>query len=72
MGTTEGPYTVGGAINFLATPIPEELSADVVGEYGTNNERRIHATGGSLGQQKCGGLRPSQAVASAEAVQPLL
>jgi len=46
---TEGPYTVGGAINFLATPIPEELGADVAGEYGTNNERRIHATGGGSG-----------------------
>ena len=30
---TEGPYTVGGAVNFLATPIPDELGANFVGEY---------------------------------------
>ena len=47
---TEGPYTVGGAINFLATPIPSELSANVLGEYGSNNERRIHASGGGSGE----------------------
>ena len=39
---TEGPFTVGGAINFLATPIPDELGGKVTAEYGTNNERRLH------------------------------
>ena len=46
---TEGPFTVGGAINLLATPIPEELSGKVTAEYGTNNERRLHLNAGGSG-----------------------
>ncbi|MCP1676096.1 Fe(3+) dicitrate transport protein [Natronocella acetinitrilica] len=46
-----GPYTTGGAINMLSTPIPGQLSgkADVL--FGSNNGRRVHANlGGTVGQ----------------------
>ncbi|ABI56232.1 TonB-dependent receptor [Alkalilimnicola ehrlichii MLHE-1] len=38
-----GPYTTGGAINMLSTPIPTETSgkADIL--FGTDNGRRIHS-----------------------------
>ncbi len=41
-----GPYTTGGAINMLSTPIPGQTSgrADVL--FGSNNGRRIHANVG--------------------------
>jgi Fe(3+) dicitrate transport protein len=46
---TEGPFTVGGAINMLATPIPDELGGQVTGEYGSYAERRLHANVGGSG-----------------------
>lgn len=47
---TEGPFTVGGAVNLLATPIPDELGGQVTGESGTYAERRLHATLGGSGE----------------------
>ncbi|QIT55733.1 TonB-dependent receptor [Aquisalimonas sp. 2447] len=37
-----GPYTTGGALNMLSTPIPDDTSgkADIL--FGSNNGRRIH------------------------------
>ena len=46
-----GPYTTGGAINFISTPIPEYLSARVsmmAGSYGTRN---LHAFAGNAHEQ---------------------
>jgi len=37
-----GPHTIGGAINFLSTPIPEEPTVYLRGLYGSDNEYRIH------------------------------
>uniref|UniRef100_UPI0025C3548A TonB-dependent receptor plug domain-containing protein n=1 Tax=Aquisalimonas sp. TaxID=1872621 RepID=UPI0025C3548A len=45
-----GPYTTGGALNMLSTPIPSETGgkADVL--FGSNNGRRVHANlGGTQG-----------------------
>lgn len=44
-----GPYTIGGAINLLSTPIPDEpLAGHITQELGTDNMYRTHANvGGS-------------------------
>jgi Fe(3+) dicitrate transport protein len=41
-----GPFTTGGAINFLSTTIPTEFSGRVNGLAGSDEERTIHATVG--------------------------
>ena len=38
---TQGPYTVGGAINLQSTPIPSENSGYLQGEYGSNDTWRL-------------------------------
>lgn len=49
-----GPYTVGGAINFLSTPIPQEFAANVSMMGGTFGRRTVQA---SIGQSfKYGGF----------------
>ncbi len=43
-----GPYTVGGAINLISTPIPDEAGGEVTAEAGENETYRLHALyGGS-------------------------
>ncbi|MDB3993477.1 TonB-dependent receptor [Gammaproteobacteria bacterium] len=44
---TQGPYTIGGAINMLSTPIPEEQSGFVNQEIGENGTQRTHVTYGN-------------------------
>jgi len=45
-----GPYTIGGAINLLSTPIPLELSGQVLAEGGQDASYRTHANyGGTVG-----------------------
>ncbi|HMB58975.1 MAG TPA: TonB-dependent receptor, partial [Xanthomonadales bacterium] len=39
---TQGPYTVGGAVNMVSTPIPRENSGYLMGEYGSDNTWRFH------------------------------
>ncbi len=43
---TEGPYTVGGAINYLSTPIPLERSGKIKVETGSNEAQRQHISFG--------------------------
>jgi len=43
---TEGPYTVGGAINYLSTPIPNERGGQIMLESGSNGALREHVTYG--------------------------
>lgn len=38
-----GPYTIGGAVNLLSTPIPYTQSGKVNLEYGSDNTARAHA-----------------------------
>ena len=38
-----GPHITGGVINYVSTPIPDELSGFVKAVYGSDNEIRIHA-----------------------------
>mgnify|MGYP002641394160 FL=1 len=47
---SQGPSTVGGAINLVSTPIPELPSGKIVQEFGDNNMSRTHAFyGGTTG-----------------------
>jgi Fe(3+) dicitrate transport protein len=46
-----GPYTVGGAINLLSTPIPNEYAGNVVVEVGERGENRILANYGGSGER---------------------
>jgi Fe(3+) dicitrate transport protein len=39
---TQGPYTVGGAINLKATPIPQDDRGFLQGEYGSHDTWRVH------------------------------
>lgn len=39
---TEGPYTVGGAVNLISTPIPDSNSGMLLGEIGSFDSRRMH------------------------------
>ena len=43
---TEGPYTVGGAINMISTPIPSERSGAVNLQAGEDATWRVHANYG--------------------------
>ncbi|NOX51880.1 MAG: TonB-dependent receptor [Gammaproteobacteria bacterium] len=44
---TQGPYTIGGALNLISTPIPEIASGRVVVEGGEDQTYRVHATYGA-------------------------
>ena len=47
---SQGPSTIGGAINLISTPIPEVNSGKLVQEFGQNGMTRTHAYyGGSQG-----------------------
>ncbi len=47
---TQGPYTVGGALNMISTPIPAERAGRLFVEMGTHATHRLHAThGGTSG-----------------------
>ena len=40
---TQGPYTIGGALNMISTPIPDELQGMVLAEGGEDATYRVHA-----------------------------
>lgn len=46
-----GPQTVGGAINFRSTPIPQQASGNVTTEIGEDSSKRIHAWYGASREQ---------------------
>lgn len=50
---TQGPYTIGGALNMVSTPIPNEQEGRVLLEYGGDATSRIHV---SFGGRKDNGL----------------
>ena len=48
---TQGPYTIGGALNMISTPVPDELQGQVMAEGGEDATYRVHAHyGGKLGK----------------------
>ena len=44
---TQGPYTIGGAMNMLSTPIPSIASGNVVAEAGQDATYRVQASYGA-------------------------
>ncbi|VAW44042.1 TonB-dependent receptor; Outer membrane receptor for ferrienterochelin and colicins [hydrothermal vent metagenome] len=43
---TQGPYTIGGAINMISTPIPQDGSGRLSFEYGEDSTWRLHGNYG--------------------------
>ncbi|WJG08913.1 TonB-dependent receptor [Aliiglaciecola sp. LCG003] len=43
---TQGPYTIGGALNMISTPIPDAQSGQITAEVGEDATYRIHGTFG--------------------------
>lgn len=43
----QGPYTIGGAVNMMSTPVPSDLTRSLLVEYGENNTTRLHGIYGS-------------------------
>lgn len=43
---TQGPYTIGGALNMVSTPTPEKSAGKLLLEYGEDATARVHATYG--------------------------
>lgn len=48
---TQGPYTVGGALNLISTPIPDERAGHVQAEAGSFDTWRVHAFYGDSGER---------------------
>ena len=46
-----GPFTVGGAINLISTPIPEDSSGRINLEMGENGERKAHFWAGTSNER---------------------
>jgi Fe(3+) dicitrate transport protein len=46
-----GPYTVGGAVNLLSTPIPDDYAGTALLEVGERGENRLLANYGGSGEQ---------------------
>lgn len=46
-----GPFTTGGVINMISTPIPEQLSGDAEATYGSFNSSRFRLTMGDFKEQ---------------------
>ena len=46
-----GPFTVGGAMNMVSTPIPREAGGRVLGEIGGNGEQRVMGNYGAGAEQ---------------------
>ena len=44
---TQGPYTIGGALNMVSTPIPDQSVGNVLLETGQAASHRLHATYGN-------------------------
>jgi Fe(3+) dicitrate transport protein len=53
---TQGPYTIGGAMNMISTPIPESLTGSVMAEAGEDDTYRVHATYGGTNDSGFGFL----------------
>ena len=52
----QGPYTIGGAVNLVSTPVPSSPTRSLMAEYGDNNTYRVHGIAGSTGENGFGYL----------------
>ena len=50
----QGPYTIGGAMNMISTPIPSVRAGSLKAEAGEDHTYRIHATYGSTSSKGFG------------------
>ena len=48
---TQGPYTIGGAINLVSTPLPDRRMGQIKAEAGSDSTWRVHALYGDAGQR---------------------
>ena len=48
---TQGPYTVGGAVNFISTPMPNDTAGMINLDAGSNSTSRLHAHFGDSGER---------------------
>lgn len=48
---TQGPYTMGGALNLISTPIPADNRGMLLGEYGSDQNWRVHGWYGGGGEK---------------------
>ena len=48
---TQGPYTVGGALNLRSTPIPDVNGGHILGEAGSDSSWRLHGWYGGGGDR---------------------
>lgn len=53
---TQGPYTIGGALNMVSTPIPSEQEGKIMLEYGEDATSRVHASYGGRSENGFGYL----------------
>ena len=53
---TQGPYTIGGALNLVSTPVPSEMTGSVVAEGGRHGTWRLHASYGGSTDRSLGFL----------------
>lgn len=53
---TQGPNTIGGAINFVSTPIPRDAEGNLLLELGEDSTTRIHANYGETNENGFGFL----------------
>lgn len=53
---TQGPYTIGGALNMVSTPIPSELGGNLMLEAGQDATYRAHGTIGGRSDNGFGWL----------------
>jgi Fe(3+) dicitrate transport protein len=56
---TQGPYTIGGALNMLSTPIPNQLEGNILVETGEDSTHRLHANYGGYTESGFGFLLES-------------
>lgn len=53
---TQGPYTIGGALNMVSTPIPNQMQGNILLEGGEDSTYRLHGTYGGYSAQGFGFL----------------
>ncbi len=51
---TQGPYTIGGTLNMISTPIPRDTGSRIMMEKGGDSEYRLHAYGGGTSDSGVG------------------
>lgn len=51
---TQGPYTIGGALNMISTPVPRDMGGGLLLEGGGHSTHRLHAHAGFTSDEGVG------------------